>query len=336
MSLLEIKNLHIAFPPWGDPSVPVKGLDLRLEEGRVLGLVGQSGSGKSLASLAVMGMVPPPGRITEGSIHFLGTDLLSLSSAGYRRLRGREMFLIFQGTGSALTPTLTIGRQMAEVFKHLEGAAWRKAMGLAENALADVGLPARVMQCYPFELSGGMRQRALVAMALAMKPRLIIADEATTGLDMSTQAEVLGLFAGLKAKSGISMIVVSHDLRVVGSLADEVAVMHEGRVVDLAPISRLPEQARHPHTAELLFGLPGLFPSGGAMLKLESLGKTYPGQGTGLKALDDVSLELAAGVGRSASWVKAVRGKAPWPGASWAWSGPPPARCCSRGRTSRP
>ena len=252
MSLLEIKDLHIAFPPWPAPSFPVRGLDLSLEEGQVLGLVGQSGSGKSITALAVMGMIPRPGRIWRGGINFRGENLGRLSASAFRRLRGREIFLIFQGSGTALTPTLTIGRQMAEVFVLQKRASRRRGMALAEGALAQVGLEARVLGCYPFELSGGMRQRVLLAMALALKPRLIIADEATTGLDMSTQAEILRLFEGLKAKGGVSIIIISHDLRVVGHLADEVAVMHQGRVVDRARVAKLPEAARHPHTAELL------------------------------------------------------------------------------------
>ena len=252
MRLLEIRNLHVSFPPRDNPVVPIRGLDLTLDEGRVLGLVGQSGSGKSLTALAVMGMVPRPGRITGGHIHFAGMDLLSLSPFKYRHLRGKDMFLIFQGAGSALTPTLTIGRQVAEVFEQHKGSSRKKGLALAEIVLAEVGLEPRVMRSYPFELSGGMRQRVLVALALALEPKLIIADEATTGLDMSIQAEILDLFARLKANGRVSLIIISHDLRVVGSLADEVAVMHQGRIVDNAPVSKLPELASHPHTEELL------------------------------------------------------------------------------------
>ena len=252
MKLLEISDLHIAFPPWGKPSLPVAGLDINLEPGRVLGLVGQSGSGKSLTALAVMGMIPRPGRILRGRIRFNGTDLAGLSRTEYRRLRGKKMFLIFQGSGTALTPTLTIGRQLAEVSVRRNGVYRPLGRYACLEVLAAVGLEERVLDCYPFELSGGMRQRILVAMALAIKPALIMADEATTGLDMLTQAEILDIFAGLRQREQVSMIVISHDLRVVGRLADEVAVMHQGKVVDKGPLSSLPRTASHPHTLELM------------------------------------------------------------------------------------
>lgn len=242
----------MAFPPWLDPIYPIKDVDLSLNHGQVLGLVGQSGSGKSLTALAVIGMIPRPGKITNGSIIFEDTNLVKLTSAQYRSRRGRDMFLIFQGCGAALTPTMRIGRQIAEVYVHIHKVSWRKGLIAAEGALEKVRLEARVIRAYPFELSGGMRQRVLLAMAFAMQSKLIIADEPTTGLDMVTQAEILDIFADMKAKGRVSIILITHDMRVVGRLADEVAVMYEGEIVDHSALFCLPEVARHPHTFELL------------------------------------------------------------------------------------
>ena len=252
MSLLSIEDLHISFPGRPAPSTPVRGLSLCLERGTVLGLVGQSGSGKSLSALAMMGMVPRPGRISGGRILLGGVELTRLSPSQYRHVRGRQMFLIFQGSAAALNPALTVGKQLVEVGVHLRGASWRAARAGARELLEQVRVDPRHMDSYPFELSGGMRQRVLVAMALAMEPQLIIADEPTTGLDVITQGEILALFADLRRRIPGGMILISHDLRVVASLADHIAVMHQGRIVDQAPTRLLPVQARHPHTRELL------------------------------------------------------------------------------------
>ncbi|MCB2228017.1 MAG: ABC transporter ATP-binding protein [Desulfarculaceae bacterium] len=252
MSLLSIEDLRISFPGHPKPSAPVRGLSLSLERGSVLGLVGQSGSGKSLSALAMMGMVPRPGRISGGRISLDGMELTRLSPSQYRHVRGRQMFLIFQGSSAALNPALTVGKQLAEVLVHLRGASWRAARAGAGGLLEQVRVDPRHLGSYPFELSGGMRQRVLVAMALAMEPQLIIADEPTTGLDVITQGEILALFADLRQRIPGGMILISHDLRVVASLADHIAVMHQGRVVDQAPTALLPARARHPHTRELL------------------------------------------------------------------------------------
>lgn len=249
---MDIQDLTLAFPPWGRPFFPVRDLNLKVARGSVLGLVGQSGSGKSMTALAVLGMVPRPGRIARGSIRFMGRELTTMPPRTYRRLRGREMFLIFQGSGSALTPSLTVGRQMAEVFESIHGHGRRQALVATGDALEKVRLAPEVAACYPFELSGGMRQRVLVAMALAMRPRLIIADEPTTGLDMVTQAEILKIFEAYRADGQGTMILITHDLRAVGHLADEVAVMHAGTIVDHCAVDQLPRSARHAQTRELL------------------------------------------------------------------------------------
>ncbi len=252
MSLLSIQDLRITFPGRPRPSEPVRGLSLSLERGSVLGLVGQSGSGKSLSALAIMGMVPRPGRISGGRIRLDGMELTRMSQAHYRHLRGRQMFLIFQGSAEALNPSLTVGKQLAEVMVHLRGASWRQAYGQAGEMLAQVRVARRHLGSYPFELSGGMRQRVLVAMALAMEPQIIIADEPTTGLDVVTQGEILNLFADLRRRIPGGMILISHDLRVMSGLADHIAVMHQGRIVDQAPTGLLAQTARHPHTRELI------------------------------------------------------------------------------------
>jgi peptide/nickel transport system ATP-binding protein len=252
VKLLEVKDLQVAFPPWTNPIYPVQKLDLSLDPGQVLGLLGQSGSGKSLSALAIIGMVPRPGKITKGCVLFEGTNLMGLSPSQYRRMRGRDIFIIFQNSGSALTPSMTIGRQLAEIFVHTHAASWRDGFFFAAGLLERVNLESRVLSAYPFELSGGMRQRVLIAMAFALQPKLIIADEPTTGLDMVTQAEILNIFADLKSKNNVSVILITHDLRVMGRLADEVAVMYEGKIVDQASLACLPKQIRHPHSHELL------------------------------------------------------------------------------------
>lgn len=254
VNILDIKDLQISFPPWTKPKMPVRQMGLTVPKGSVTGLVGQSGSGKSLVSLAVMGMVPEPGRITKGSILFENRDLARFDRKQYRKIRGKELFLIFQGCGNALTPSLTIGRQMAEIFENAGGTGKRKSLALAEKALERVRLESRVLDAYPFELSGGMRQRVMIGMAAAIRPKLLIADEPTTGLDMVTQAEILDIFKEFKTSSRVSTVFISHDLRIISQLADEVTVMFKGKNVDQWGMGEISDQQRqlHPHSIDLI------------------------------------------------------------------------------------
>jgi ABC-type glutathione transport system ATPase component len=250
--LLEVAGLKIGFDGPGGRAWPVDGVDLCLDQGQVLGLVGQSGSGKSLTALAVLGLLPRKAIIGGGRVVFGGRNLLPQTPAQRRRLLGRTMFITFQGSASALNPTMTVGRQLAETLVFGRGLARAQASTLTAELLARVQLSPEQASAYPFQLSGGMRQRVLIALALALEPVLLIADEPTTGLDMITQKTVLDLLAQQKTRPGAAMIVISHDLRAVGRLADRVVVMHRGRVVDEAPFPQLPARATHPHTRELI------------------------------------------------------------------------------------
>lgn len=252
VNILDVHNLQISFPPWSNPRVPVKHLSFKVDEGSILGIVGQSGSGKSLAALAIMGMIPKPGRITNGSIRFKQKDLIQMKSNEYRQIRGKEIFLIFQGGGNALTPSMTIGKQIAEIFVSSKGTTWRQGLCLAEGVLEHVNLDPRILHLYPFELSGGMRQRIMIGMAIAIRPRLLIADEPTTGLDMITQAEILDIFKTLKTRDKVSIVFISHDLRIISQMADEVMVMFKGKNVDHVPGNDLTRHKGHPHTLDLL------------------------------------------------------------------------------------
>ena len=252
VKLLDISGLRIGFKGPSGLVWPVDGVDLDLDQGAVLGLVGQSGSGKSLTALAVMGLLDRRAVVGSGRIVFAGQDLLQMEPARRRRLLGRVMFITFQGSASALNPTMTVGKQLAETLVLTRSVDWPQALSRTGELLEQVNLSPELAGSYPFELSGGMRQRVLVALALALEPLLLIADEPTTGLDMVTQKTVLNLLARQKERPGAAMIVISHDLRAVGLLADQVAVMHQGKVVDRALFAELPQKAAHPHTLELI------------------------------------------------------------------------------------
>lgn len=230
----------------------VDGVSFSLEKGTVLGIVGQSGSGKTVAASSILGMVNRPGKIVEGEIYLRGRDLLRLSIGEIRRIRGKGVFMIFQSPASALNPTLKVGTQIAEVMVRHNGLSWRRARVKAAEFLEAVGIGHSHMQSYPFELSGGMQQRVLIAAALALEPDVLIADEPTTGLDTITQMEILKLLKDLKVKLASSIILITHDLRVVAHIADQVAVMYKGRIVDSGPVADIFRWAKHPHTKELI------------------------------------------------------------------------------------
>ncbi len=258
MDLLEIQGLTTHFFTRSGVVKAVDNLDLRLQKGRVLGLVGESGCGKTVTALSILNLVPYPGRIVSGSILFEGQDLLKLPPEQIRRVRGAKISMIFQEPMTALNPVFTVGNQIAEVLTtHLDVTA-AQAMDSAVELLRSVGIPSpekRVHE-YPHQLSGGMRQRVMIAMAIACKPSLILADEPTTALDVTIQAHILELLGRIQAEMGMALILVTHDLGLIAERAHEVAVMYAGRIVEQAETRELFADPRHPYTRGLIASVP--------------------------------------------------------------------------------
>jgi oligopeptide/dipeptide ABC transporter ATP-binding protein len=260
-SLLEIRDLKTWFDGDGGTYRAVDGISFSLEAGRTLGIVGESGCGKSVTSLSIMGLVPqPPGRIAGGEILFEGVDLLKLDAAALRDLRGARMAMIFQEPMTSLNPAYTVGDQIVEgILRHLpvdRAAARAKAIEMLR--LVRIPAPEQRFDEYPHKLSGGMRQRAMIAMALACGPRLLIADEPTTALDVTIQAQILDLLRRLREETGTAIVLITHDLGVIAELADDVVVMYAGQIVERAPVKSLFEAAQHPYTIGLLGAIPDL------------------------------------------------------------------------------
>lgn len=256
--LLSIRNLSIEIRR-GDRMVrPVSQANLRLRSGETLGVVGESGSGKSMTGLALMGMLPTGGVVSAGSIIMDGRELVGLAQAEYRQIRGNDIAMIFQDSMSALNPTRRIGDQVSEPVQLHCGGSKRAARSRAEEVLALVGIPrpSERMNDYPHQLSGGMRQRVMIAMALACEPRIVIADEPTTALDATIQAQILDLLSALKSQLGMAMILVSHDIGVIAGHADRVAVMYAGRVAETGPTPTIFGDMRHRYTQSLLASIP--------------------------------------------------------------------------------
>jgi peptide/nickel transport system ATP-binding protein len=259
--LLEIRNLEVVFAIEGRTARAVDGVDLRIDENEVFGLVGESGCGKSVTALSIMRLVPdPPGKIAGGEILFRGRDLLRLPYDAMRRIRGHEIGMIFQEPMTALNPVFSVGWQLGEaVRQHSPGLSRREIGGRVCAMLERVGIPdpRRHRGSFPHELSGGMRQRVLIAMALAMEPLLLIADEPTTALDATIQAQILELMLDLKKRSrGMAMILVTHNLAVVAQTCERVAVMYGGAIQEVAPVRPLFRKPFHPYTRALLRSLP--------------------------------------------------------------------------------
>ena len=239
----------------------VDGVDLRLERGRTLGIVGESGCGKSVTALSVMGLVPqPPGRIAAGEILFEGEDLLKAPSARMRDLRGDKLAMIFQEPMTSLNPAFRVGEQIAEALLRHKDISRKEAEIATVEMLRRVRIPSPEQRAleYPHQLSGGMRQRVMIAMALACNPQLLIADEPTTALDVTIQAQILELMRTLRAELGTAIILITHDLGVVAELADEVMVMYAGQVVERCDVQRLFSEPQHPYTIGLLGSIPRL------------------------------------------------------------------------------
>jgi len=260
-SLLEVRDLRVAFARRGGPeTVAVDGIDFDVAPGQVVGLVGESGCGKSVTSLAVMRLLPGRGVRVSGSVRFDGTDLLALSESEMRELRGRDLGMVFQDPLTSLNPVVPVGVQVTEVLRRHRGMTRAGARNEAADLLARVGIPdpRRRLDSYPHQMSGGMRQRALIAIALACRPRLLIADEPTTALDVTIQAQILELLEQLVAETGTALIMITHDLGVVAGMCDTVNVLYAGRIVVRAQRHGLFATPRHPYTHGLLRSIPRL------------------------------------------------------------------------------
>jgi len=260
-ALLEIRDLKTWFDGDGGTYRAVDGISLSLEAGRTLGIVGESGCGKSVTALSIMGLVPrPPGRIAGGEILFEGVDLLKLDPDALRDLRGARLAMIFQEPMTSLNPAYTVGDQIVEGILRHQPVDREAARARAIEMLRLVRIPAPEQRFdeYPHKLSGGMRQRAMIAMALACGPRLLIADEPTTALDVTIQAQILDLLRRLREETGTAIVLITHDLGVIAELADDVVVMYAGQIVERAPVGRLFEAAQHPYTIGLLGAVPDL------------------------------------------------------------------------------
>ena len=258
MSLLSVTDLHVQFETESGRVRAVDGVDFAVDRNEVLGLVGESGSGKTMSSLALLRLVPRPGRITGGGIRFDGQDLLALPEAGMAALRGNRIAMVFQNPAHSLNPLFTIGAQLMEILRHHKRIPRRAAAERVAELLQLVGLsnPAQRMRQYPHELSGGMKQRVCIARALLCDPALILADEPTTALDVTIQAQILDLLADLRHRLGTSMVLVTHDMGVVARMADRIVVMYAGRVCETAPARTIFGTPLHPYTLALLESVP--------------------------------------------------------------------------------
>ena len=259
--LLDIKGLSVSFETDEGRVQALDSVDFQVGLGQTLGLVGESGCGKSVTALSIMRLLPKPvGKITSGRIHFQGKDLLELSADGMRQVRGNEIGMIFQEPMNALNPVRTIGDQLSEVFLLHQEIGVKEAWFKSVEMLHDVGIPAPDSRAfeYPHQLSGGMRQRVVIAMALACRPKLVIADEPTTALDVTVQAQILELLQTLQKQLGSSVLLITHDLGVIAETCDEVCVMYAGRIVERASTVELFANPRHAYTRGLLSSIPRL------------------------------------------------------------------------------
>ena len=288
--LLHVEGLKVEFKTRDGIATVIDNMNIKLNAGETLGIVGESGCGKSMTALSIMGLVPiPPGRIAGGKILFNGEDLLQAGEARMRQVRGNNISMIFQEPMTSLNPVFSIGDQIAETARLHEGLSRRAAMDRALEMLIAVGIPAaeRRIQEYPHQMSGGMRQRVMIAMALACRPQILIADEPTTALDVTVQAQIFDLLDSLKEKTGTAIILITHDMGAIAEMAERVVVMYAGRVVEEAAVDDILTSPQHPYTRGLiqcvphltndppverepLFEIPGVVPA------LTNLGKGCP------------------------------------------------------------
>ncbi|MEV0166503.1 ABC transporter ATP-binding protein [Nonomuraea fuscirosea] len=258
MSLLEITDLRVGFRTEDGLVQAVRDISLTLDEGEILALCGESGCGKSVTAMSVPRLLPPDTTELSGSIKLDGRELTTLPESELRRVRGKTVSVVFQEPMTSLNPSFTVGYQIAEVLRRHEGLSRQAAAKRAEELLELVGIPApgRRMKEYPHQLSGGMRQRVMIAIAVACSPRVLIADEPTTALDVTIQAGVLDVFRDLRDRLGTAIILITHDLGVVADIADRAVVMYAGRAVEQAPVAQLFAEPRHPYTLGLMKALP--------------------------------------------------------------------------------
>ena len=274
MPLLEVANLATHFHTRRGVVRAVDGIGYTLGEGETLGIVGESGSGKSVSVYSLLGLIQcPPGRIASGSAVFQGRDLLEMGERDRRRVRGKAISIIFQDPMTALNPYMKIGRQLVEPLRlHLD-LDRRAARQRALESLASVGIQdgERCMEAYPHQFSGGMRQRVMIAMALSTRPALLIADEPTTALDVTVQAQILELIKALQQEIGMAMLLITHDLGVIANTCERVAVMYAGRIMESAAVSSLFHEPRHPYTRALMASLPAAQPKGSALYTIPGM-----------------------------------------------------------------
>jgi peptide/nickel transport system ATP-binding protein/oligopeptide transport system ATP-binding protein len=272
--LLEVRDLHVEFHTRDGVAKAVNGVNYSVSAGETLAVLGESGSGKSVTAQAIMGILDmPPGRIPKGEILFRGQDMLKMSNEERRKIRGSKIAMIFQDALSSLNPVLTVGYQLGEMFRVHQGMSKKDAKVKAIELMDRVNIPAAAARVndYPHQFSGGMRQRIMIAMALALEPDLIIADEPTTALDVTVQAQVMDLLADLQREYNMGLILITHDLGVVADVADKIAVMYAGRIVERAPVHELYKRPAHPYTKGLLDSIPRLDQKGQDLYAIKGL-----------------------------------------------------------------
>ncbi|MFD4373435.1 ABC transporter ATP-binding protein [Streptomyces sp. NPDC058486] len=272
--LLEVKDLHVEFHTRDGVAKAVNGVNYSVDAGETLAVLGESGSGKSVTAQAIMGILDmPPGRIPQGEILFRGEDMLKMTDEDRRKIRGRKIAMIFQDALSSLNPVLSVGYQLGEMFRVHQGMSKKDATRKAVELMDKVKIPAAKARVtdYPHQFSGGMRQRIMIAMALALEPDLIIADEPTTALDVTVQAQVMDLLAELQREYNMGLILITHDLGVVADVADKIAVMYAGRIVEQAPVHELYGRPAHPYTRGLLDSIPRLDQKGQELYAIKGL-----------------------------------------------------------------
>ncbi|MEU9361495.1 ABC transporter ATP-binding protein [Streptomyces sp. NPDC048301] len=272
--LLEVRDLHVEFHTRDGVAKAVNGVNYSVSAGETLAVLGESGSGKSVTAQAIMGILDmPPGRIPKGEILFRGQDMLKMSNEERRKIRGQKIAMIFQDALSSLNPVLSVGYQLGEMFRVHQGLSKKEAKAKSIELMDRVRIPAAKERVndYPHQFSGGMRQRIMIAMALALEPDLIIADEPTTALDVTVQAQVMDLLAELQRDYNMGLILITHDLGVVADVADKIAVMYAGRIVETAPVHEIYKRPAHPYTKGLLESIPRLDQKGQELYAIKGL-----------------------------------------------------------------
>ncbi|MER5359822.1 ABC transporter ATP-binding protein [Streptomyces sp. NPDC002785] len=272
--LLEVRDLHVEFHTRDGVAKAVNGVNYNVDSGETLAVLGESGSGKSVTAQAIMGILDmPPGKIPQGQILYRGQDMLTMSYEERRQIRGQKIAMIFQDALSSLNPVLSVGYQLGEMFRVHQGLSKKEAKAKAIELMERVKIPAAKQRVgdYPHQFSGGMRQRIMIAMAMALEPDLIIADEPTTALDVTVQAQVMDLLKELQSEFNMGLILITHDLGVVADVADKIAVMYAGRIVETAPVHELYKRPAHPYTRGLLDSIPRLDQKGQELYAIKGL-----------------------------------------------------------------